>query len=113
MNRSNEYVRPQQLINTQNNIIIIANHHHTKSFKSKQKSVAKKNYEQVGNLLNNFGTDQTVDMAKRGTLVNAPYLRLPNSNSFAENSFKYNSSRREKKSDKKRKSGLFSNSLFK
>mmetsp|Transcript_28397 Transcript_28397/g.25124 ORF Transcript_28397/g.25124 Transcript_28397/m.25124 type:complete len:150 (-) Transcript_28397:33-482(-) len=113
LNKSNEYVRPQQLINTQNNIIIISNHGHTKSSKGKKKSIVNKNFPQVGNLLENFGSKNTKKKVKRGTLVNAPYLKLPGSNSFVDNTFKYNSSRRDMKSDQKRKSDVFNRSLFK
>ena len=111
MNKSNEHIRPQQLINTENNFIVISNHAHTKSFKNKPK-IIQKTYNKVENLLNNFRENKKKN-SKITTLVNAPYLKLPGSNSFAENIFNYSSSRRAMKSDKKRKSGLFQNSYIK
>ncbi|CAI2374998.1 unnamed protein product [Moneuplotes crassus] len=111
LNKSNEHVRPKQLINTQNNIIIISNHSHAKSFKGKPK-VLKKNYEKVGNLLNSHGQGRNSHFKKGPTMTNAPYIKLPGSNSMSDNSFNYSSSRRNMKSDKKRMSGLFQNSMF-
>lgn len=98
LNRSNEFISPQQLINTQNNIIIISNHQHNKSLGYKKPKEAKN----VGMLLNQLRKKKK---PKIGDLVNAPYLKLPGSNSVLEDTILYSSFRKVMHSDSKRKSG--------
>ena len=98
LNRSNEFIAPQQLINTQNNIIIISNHQHNKSLGYKKPKESKN----VGMLLNQ---PRRKKKPKIGDLVNAPYLKLPGTNSALEDTILYSSFRRGMNSDSKRKSG--------
>lgn len=108
--------RPQQHINTQNNIIIISNHHHTKS---QNKSTSKNQGRlPVGSLLGNFGTNGNMKQKlgkvkpKVHDLVNAPYFKLPGSNSMVDEFVQGSSSRSGVRSNSKRKSGNFTYKKF-
>jgi hypothetical protein len=118
LNKSNEIIRPKQLLNnnkTKNNIIIISNHNHTKSQnKSNSNNIKNQGRLPAGSLLNNAGTYAKAKPKfvkpkhKVHDLVNAPYLKLPGSNSMIDE-FILNSSSR---SNSKRKSGNYINKKY-
>lgn len=94
LNKSNEILRPQELINTQNNIIIISNHTHNKS-------LGHRKYKERKNLTMLF--NQPKKKPKIQDLLNAPYLKLPGSSSVLEDTLQYSSSRKGMNSNNKRK----------
>lgn len=100
-NSSGEYVRPPNLINTQNNIIIISNNQ-SKYLRNRDVNRKIKEVQNIGMLMNQSKRKKKSEVQD---YLKAPYLKLPGTNSMFEESLIYSSSRKQMRSDSKRKSG--------
>ena len=100
-NSSGEYIRPPNLINTQNNIIIISNNQ-SKYLRNRDVNRKIKDVQNIGMLMNQSKRKKKSEVQD---YLKAPYLKLPGTNSMFEESLIYSSSRKQMRSDSKRKSG--------
>ena len=100
-NNSGEFIRPQNLINTQNNIIIISNNQ-SKFLRNRDVNRKIKEVNNIGMLMNQPKRKKKSEIQG---FHKAPYLKLPGSNSMIDDALIYSSSRKQMRSDSKRKSG--------